>query len=202
MFDPDIRDIVTRVIYDLLSLVPESEAVECVQAVYRGISSLSAKLEFLHMVEFKEGSGQNWVSPDSSSELAGNLRDEIRSVSAQQIANEPHCYWIIKWVTDSALSGEQGMPYLQDPAVAPILVKGSVRQGRSRSLASRYIEVERWFDLPSLNQILGGQTRSVQLIDSCRHQRNDEELAEAINLADKYLSGKVTGPNRLRGSHQ
>jgi hypothetical protein len=189
------RQVVSRIVYRLFKTSASSGSVEvAARAVWPDLKSLTSKLYFLHMVKYEKDGEYVLLTQEQSARLEREFRDEVRASGADVLAREEEGYWLVRWVKESAAPDEPMSDVLEDDRLAPVLVKGSVGIERRQSFTTRLDEVAKWFDFPSLASLVGGEAEAHRLVDLCREETHDQQLMEAVDLADRYTSGEITGP--------
>ena len=89
MFDLDARLVVGRVVYRLLRVVGDQDALaDAVRAILPQVTTLSSKYALVSDVGYQEGSGHKLVTEDAAAAFEAAWRSEVRSASPEQLASE------------------------------------------------------------------------------------------------------------------
>ncbi|WP_370945357.1 P-loop NTPase fold protein [Amycolatopsis sp. cg5] len=184
---------VTRVVLRLFRRLDDEAKVEAAsREVLPQISTLSSKLEFVHMIGHVEGTGHRLVSEVAARELESMLSAEIQRADGAQLKTEPNLLGLMIWMRNHTEEESTFMTNLfGDPEFNCALLLQSVCQVRSQSVGSRVIQREARLYWETLETIYGDQETLRDGVQSVRHHIDsvDQEVADATELAMKYLTG-------------
>jgi hypothetical protein len=181
------RMVVTRVTLRLLRSLKDPAAVEAaVRSILPEVTTLSAKLEFISDMGFREGVGHKLVSEEAAAEFERAWRDEVRAARMDQLIAEKDLLRVLLLAKEDATPSE---PVLQI-AGSPQLTLSVLRQARSDAISqamdSRAVKRSPRLAWDALIQLYGDESTLRQRINELKatHPQGDDELLE---LADRYL---------------
>lgn len=187
----DARITVTRVVLRLLRQLGKPDLIEeAVSKVMPNVSTLSARLELVRLVGYKEGSGHKLVSEDAAKRLENELNTEVRAAGTRKLASEWDLMRLLLSVKRSDTGGDAVPLSANSPALNANVLKGATYISQSQSMGSRAVKKETLLAWDVLIEVLGDEDRVRTAIKSARKARQDNKrLQEAIELAEKYLGG-------------
>jgi hypothetical protein len=179
--------VVIRVVFRLLRKLPSASHVEeVVRDSLPLIRSLPGKLTLLNVVGHEEGVGHGLVSAEASSQFEAALRDEVRSASPDRLAAESDLFRLLAWTKRMSGENEPALQIPADPNVGCTLLLSAVTDVRSQALGTRALTVEKRLYWDGLVDLTGSEDAIRQFVERCRGKSG---VQEAVELADKYLSG-------------
>jgi KAP family P-loop domain len=191
MLSLDTRLVVARVVLRLLRRLPGKEEVEVAVAdMTPKIKTLSSKLELVTMVGYQEGAGHELVSEEAAASLETSLDSEIRAATADELLQEWDLLRLLlapsRWEADAPPAiGTSPTRQLN----AKVLTD-SRSEARSQTMGNRAVRRTTRLSWDALIKLYGGDDQLRAAIESVRAMtESDEQLAETIELADKYLTG-------------
>lgn len=184
----DARLVVTRVVLRLLRQLQSPEAVNsAVQDILPSIASLSARLELITTVGYREGAGHKMVSEAHAATLERDLLKQLEAATPEGLASEQELLRLLY----SPKFFDGGHVVRVDPADSA-LVRALLLDGRSvvrsQSMGSRAVRRTTRLHWDVLVEIFGDEDRTRHAIDAVR-ATEDDELKDVIALADRYLTG-------------
>jgi energy-coupling factor transporter ATP-binding protein EcfA2 len=182
------RLIVARVILRLFRRLDSPlTAMQAVQDVLQGVSSLSSQLELITLVGHREGAGHELVSEADAKQLEKALQREIQEAPPERLAEETD---ILRLLYLPKASGT-GDVVRADPR-ATRLVRAVLLDARSvvrsQTMGTRAVRRTTRLHWDLLIEVFGDEGEIARALDTVRLDQ-DEELASVIELADRYLSG-------------
>jgi hypothetical protein len=188
MFDLGARLTVTRVTYRLLRSLSTPEAVHAsAREILPHLASLSAKLELISDVGYREGVGHKLVSEEAAAELEREWRAQVRSLSAADLAAEPNPLAVLLTASRETSSTEAKPVVPDDAAVTWAVLRGARSDARIQSMGSRNVRREPRLAWDALIEVYGDETTLKARVTALR-----EDLPEGndlLALAERYASG-------------
>jgi len=189
----DFRDkhvTVRRVVLRLLRRLSDGEATEdAVKKILPEVSTLSERIKLLQLVGHEKDVGHGLVRPEVSQALEADLRDQIRQASPEKLAAESHLLWLLSWVRKTSTAAEPALIIPLEAPLACTLLRSALSEQLSQPLGTRAVSREKRLIWEPLLALVGGEEGVRQLIEACEACPDDPQLAEARDLAAKYLSG-------------
>lgn len=185
-FDIGRRNItVGRIVLRLLRRVEdEAEREALVRQILAGVETYSSQLDFIHSVGYREGAGHKLVSEAFAEQIQTELVERVKKVPPAEAARE----WDA-WRIYDAVQNQTGKPPL-NPSDDPVLLRAVVHSlkstARSQSMGSRQVKIEDRLAWALLVQTFGSESAVKMVVSNVRKALGDDE---ALQLADKYLSG-------------
>lgn len=185
-FDMGRRDItVGRVVLRLLRRVEdEAEREAMVEQILEGIETYSSQLDFIHSVGYREGVGHKLVSEA----FATRIHAEFVARLQQTLPAEPSREWDAWRIYDAVqtVTGETPLKPSDDPLLQRAVLHSLKSTARSQSMGSRQVRFQDHLAWDLLVQVFGSEAAVEEAIVNVRRALGDDE---ALQLADKYLSG-------------
>ncbi|HJT21400.1 MAG TPA: P-loop NTPase fold protein [Nitrospira sp.] len=193
MFDIDICHVVGRVTFRLLrSLKDPNEVEKAAKMILPQVTSLSAKLELITDVGYREGAGHKLISQTAANELETTWRSEVRAASPQDLACEYDLMRVLYVTKLYAIADEPALTIPDTPEVTLSILRSARSEARTQSMGSRHIRRSSRLAWDVLIDLFGGQDNLV-----CRITRakggNPEGAKDLFELADKYIGGSRPG---------
>ena len=190
MFDLDTRLVVTRITYRLLRTPGDPQIVEsAVREVFPKLKSLSAKLELITQVGYREGAGHKLVSEDAAAGFEKIWRDEVRSTSAEILAKERDLLRILYLTKQGASSSEDSLHIGASPELTLAVLRSAQSEVRSQAVNSRTIHRSQHLDWDVLIELYGDEVTLKERIEALKATTESESVDELLGLADRYLGG-------------
>jgi len=187
----DTRMVVSRVNLRLLRVLPDAEAVEgVVREVLPRIRSLSSGLELIHLVGHEEHVGHKLVSEEVAKEMQAEMQRQVHASTAEKLAKDSDVFGLLVGVQRWEPEGQTTLRVFDDTALNERLLVGALTEVRSQAANSRTVVRQARLYWDTLMMIYGNEER-LRIAISLLHKkrRKDSKLVEALELADKYLTG-------------
>lgn len=189
MFDVDSRMVVRRVVYRLLRIVGEPDALEAgVVEVLPMLSTLSAKWELISIVGYREGAGHKLISQASANALETAWRSEIRSAPVEGLIQEPELLRILLAVRTESDPTEQVFEIAAQPEMTLALLISARSDARSQTMGTRAVRTAPRLAWDVLVELYGDEGILGTRIDALKVTSPDG-VDELLALADKYSAG-------------
>ncbi|MFQ2625039.1 P-loop NTPase fold protein [Aeromonas caviae] len=189
MFDLDTRLVVGRVVYRLVRVLKEPDAIEtAVKEILPQIQSLSSKQELITDVGYREGAGHKLVSEDAAKAFEVEWRTQVRSASPEELAGETDLLRTMLLVQREAAPGEPPLIVPDSTGVTYALLKSARNEVRSQSMGSRAVRQKPRLAWDLLVNLYGDENVLRDRIEQLRASPPNE-IGDLLELADKYLSG-------------
>ncbi|MFT0846680.1 P-loop NTPase fold protein [Actinomycetaceae bacterium L2_0104] len=185
-FDSGRRDItVGRVILRLLRCVEdEAEREALVSQTLDGIETYSSQLDFIHSMGYREGTGLKLVSEAFATQIQAEFVARLRGTPPSEPSREWDAWRIYDAVQTE--TGEVPLKPSDDPVLLRAVLHSLRSTARSQSMDSRQVRSEDRLAWELLVQVFGSEAAVEEVVGSVRRALGDDE---ALQLADKYLSG-------------
>jgi hypothetical protein len=187
----DTRLVVGRVVLRLLRRLPGQAEVEAaVIEIMPKLKTLSSKLDLVTTVGYLKGAGHELVTREAAARLEGGLDSEIRAASADQLLQE----WdLVRLLLAPSHWDDSGAPVLgasSDPQLNAKILVASRNEVQSQTMGNRAVRRTYRLSWDALVKLYGGEDQLRAAIESVRSMgESDEQLAETLVLADKYIAG-------------
>jgi hypothetical protein len=189
MFDLDARLVVGRVVYRLLRGLKDLEAVEAaVREILPHVTSLSAKLEIITDVGYREDAGHKLVSESAAISLEKEWRSAVRASNPDQIARETELLRTFLLTKRDAKPDEPALTIPDSVAVTHALLKSARRERQSQSMSSRAVRRKPRLAWDALIEVCGNEIGLRQRIEALKASMPNN-IDDLLELADKYLAG-------------
>lgn len=185
-FDIGRREVtVRRVILRLLRHVEdEAEREALVSQVLGGIETYSSQLDLIHSVGYREGVGHKLVSEEFAMQIQAEFVARLQSTPPSEPSREWDAWRIYDAVQTE--TGEVPLKPSDDPVLLRAVLHSLKSTARSQSMGSRQIRSEDRLAWELLVEVFGSETAVEEAVGNVRRALGDDE---ALQLADKYLSG-------------
>lgn len=185
-FDIGRRDItVGRVILRLLRRVEdEAEREALVSQILDGIETYSSQLDFIHSMGYREGAGLKLVSEAFATQIQAEFVARLQGTPPSEPSREWDAWRIYDTVQTE--TGEVPLKPSDDPVLLRAVLHSLKSTARSQSMGSRQVRSEDRLAWELLVQVFGSEAAIEEVVGSVRKALGDDE---ALQLADKYLSG-------------
>jgi hypothetical protein len=189
MFEFGAELVVTRVTYRLLrSLNDLAEVEAAARRILPELKSLSAKLELINDVGYREGAGHKLVSEAAAAEFEKAWRDEVRSTPADKLAKESNLFRVLL-ITKRQADPSEGQLIIDDsPDLTLAVVRASQSEVLSQSMGSRAVRRSPRLAWDLLIELYGGEATLKDRIEGLKATR-PEGVDDLLELVDKYLAG-------------
>jgi predicted KAP-like P-loop ATPase len=189
MFDLDTSLIVGRVVYRLIRSLKEPKAIEAVvREVLSQVKTLSAKARLITIVGYRKGAGHKLVSESVAREFEECWRAEVRSASADSLAEENDLLRVLLAVKRDAGFSELPLVVADSPRVTLALLRSARSNVRSQAMGSRAVRQSPRLAWDLLIELYGNESILKERINTLKtiQPKDNNEL---LDLTDKYLSG-------------
>jgi hypothetical protein len=189
MFDLDTRLVVSRVTYRLLRALNDPAAVEAAaRQILPELNSLSAKLELISDVGYREGAGHKLVSEAAAAEFERTWRGEVRSASAEELAQEGDLVRVLLLAKRDADPSEGPLDIDDSPELTLAALRAARSEVRSQAQGSRAVRRSPRLAWDVLIELYGDEATLRERIEALK-ATSPEGGDDVLELADKYLSG-------------
>lgn len=189
MFDLDTRLVVGRVVYRLVRALKDPQAAEAaVREILPHVTSLSAKLELITYVGYREGAGHKLVSEAAANSLEKEWRAAVRASNADQLARETELLRTLLLAKRDAEPDEPALTVPDSEAVTHALLKAARSEVRSQSMGSRAVRRKPRLAWDALIEVCGNEAGLRKRIEALKSS-GLHNVGDLLELADKYLAG-------------
>jgi hypothetical protein len=190
MFELDTRLIVGRVVYRLLRSPGDPNVLELlVRQILPSLGSLSAKLQLLTIVGYRENAGHKLISEAAAADFDRSLRDEVRATSVESLVQERDLALLLLAVMGEAGPSEPPFVISEEPEMTLALLKAARGDSRSQSVESRAIRRSARLAWDSLIELYGSETILRNRINALKATDRLAAPQDLLDLADRYLGG-------------
>jgi hypothetical protein len=189
LFGLDPRLVVGRVTYRLLRSLSNPAAVEAaVRQILPEVKSLSAKLELITDVGYREGAGHRLVSQEAAAEFEKALRGEVRAASVDDLSKERDLVRLFLVARHEADPSEARLTIDGAPQLTLAVAQAARSEVRRQSAGSRAVRRSPRLAWDVLIELYGDEATLKQRIESLKATA-PKGADELLELADKYLAG-------------
>lgn len=189
MFDLLPNLTVTRVVYRLLKSINDPDRVEiAVREILPKLKSLSSKLALIDIVGHQEDIGDKLVPEQVASEFEKAWREEVRSASVDNLANEHDLLQIFLRTKCATDSSENPINIDNSPKLTLSLLRATQSETLRQSMGSRAVQRTPRLAWNELVELYGDEATLQERVENLR-VANLDGSDELIKLADKYLGG-------------
>ena len=189
MFDLDTRLVVSRVTYRLLRALGDPAAVEAaVRRILPEVESLSAKLELISDVGYREGAGRKLVSEAAAAEFERAWRADVRSASVEDLAAERDLVRVFLLAKREAELSEEPLVIDDLPQLTLAILRGARSEVTSQTMGSRAVRRSTRLAWDALIELYGDEVTLKERINGLKACRS-EDAKDFLDLAERYLSG-------------
>ena len=190
MFEPGGRIVLTRVIYRLLRSLKDPNAIEAAaDEILPQLNSLSAKLQLISQIGYREGAGHKLVSEAAATKFERTWRDEVRSTSADRLASECDLAWVLGAVARDSDLSEGTFDIPSSPDVTLAVLDSALSYSISQPMDSRAVQRSARLPWKVLIQLYGDEDTLRSRIEELK-QAGIESSRDTLDLAEKYLRGE------------
>lgn len=198
---PDIK--VERVVLRLLRAVTdESNRLEIVRRALES-APLFGRFRIVNLVGHRDGVGQELVDPSTAERLEDELRDQIVSRQHDALASSPALsllYWVLT-TSEGSRRADVDEVLLDDRVLAATLAD-AITEVRRQSMGAREVRRESRLAWEPLVEVLGSDNAVEAAVQRLTKAHDTTpQLAEALDLARRYLSGWRPDDFRGRTDH-
>lgn len=190
LFDFGSRLVVTRVTYRLLRSLKDAAAVEsAVLQILPEVKSLSAKLELIADVGYREGEGHKLVSEAAAAGFEMSWRDEVRATPVDDLIKESdlvRVFFVVKRESDP--SEEPHFHIADDPRLTLAILKAARTEVKSQPFGSRGVRRFPRLAWEPLVELYGDEATLKERVERLKATA-PEGVESLLELADKYLGG-------------
>jgi hypothetical protein len=189
IFDLDTRHVVNRVIYRLMrSLGDPAKVAAAVRQILPELKSLSATLELISIVGYRERRGHKLVSETIAAEREKTWRDEVRARPVDELANETDLMRIFLVAKREADPSEAALNIDDAPQLTLAILRAARSEVRSQPIGSRAVRRYPQLAWDVLVELYGDEATLRERIERLKAS-GTEGADELLGLADKYLAG-------------
>ena len=200
----DTRGAVRSVVLRLLRALEDAAAVEvAVRRILPQVTSLSAKVELILLIGYRKDTGQKLVSETAADEFSTTLRGEIRSASADDLAQEHRLWRVLYFAKDTAEASEEPLDIDASPEFTFALLRSVCGETITGSLGSRSVSRSPTLNWNVLIDLYGGEEMLKTQIESLNAQFDDlkawlksraispDDAERLLKLANEYARGEL-----------
>jgi hypothetical protein len=189
MLELDTRLVVTRVTYRLLRSLKDPAAIEAAtRQILPELKALSAKLELIGDVGYREGVGHELVSEKTAEEFEKAWREAVRSTAVDDLIKESGLLTILLTAKREALPSEDPVEIANSPQLTLALLRSAQTQTLSQAVGNRAVRRSPRLAWEALVRLYGDEATLKDRIEKLKATR-PENADELLELADKYLAG-------------
>ena len=180
---------IARVVLRLLKCLDDSTSIEnAVRKVLPELASLSSKLELVSIVGYQEGVGHKLATEQTASEFEKAWREEVRSTSVSDLANEHNLLGVLLRTKRAATPTECPLKIDDSPDMTLAVLRAAESETIGQYLGSRAIERSPRLPWKELVYLYDDENTIRKRVQSLKIA-NLEGSHEVIALAEKYLGG-------------
>ena len=185
MYALDPRQTVSRVVYRLVRLLKDPDAIEtAVRSILPQLTKLSAKKELITMVGYHKNAGHKLVSQSAARQLEKDWRGEVRSATIDSLAAEDDLLWTLSVLKQDSGSGEPPLEVPDSPSVTHALLRSACTVIRSQSLGSHAVHISPRLRWDVLVDLYGSENVLRERIEKLKSTQ-PEGIDEILELVDK-----------------
>lgn len=198
MLTLDARMVVKGVVYRLIRSLKNAEAVEsAVRAVLPEITTLSAKLELITIVGFRENAGHKLVSAAAAAAFETEWRAEVRAASVADLITEPELLRVLYFARHEALESEPSRDVSDDRGLALALLRSARTETVSSTAGSHSVSRSPRLAWSMLLAIYGDESTLATQVEAAKNAEGvDDDDRALLDLATRYVGG--WRPDELR----
>jgi hypothetical protein len=159
-----------------------------VRQILPEVKSLSAKLELITDVGYREGAGAKLVSAAAAAEFERALRDEVRAASVDDLSKEHDLFRLFLVVQREADLSEPRLTIEDAPKLTLAVLQAARSEVRRQSSGSRAVCRFPRLAWDVLIELYGGESTLKQRIENLKATA-PQGAGELLALADKYIAG-------------
>ena len=188
-FDLTPRVTVLRVVSRLLKSLNDPTSIErAVCQILPELKSLSSKLVLIGMVGYQKSVGDKLVSEHMASEFEKAWREEVRSASVDDLADEYELLWVFLYTKQTADPSESSLNIDSSPKLTLALLRAARSETLSQAMGSWAVQRSPRLAWDDLIELYGDQAKLKERIENLKVAKLDG-ADELLELADKYLGG-------------
>jgi hypothetical protein len=189
MFDLDTRLVVGRVTYRLLRRLKDPAAVEvAVREILPELQSLTARLEVINDVGYRDGVGHKLVSESVAAQFEKAWRAEVRSARVEALAQEGNLVRILLQTRREADPSEGSLNIADSPELTLALLRAARSEVRSQTVGNRAVRRSPRLAWDALIEIHGDEATLKKRIEALK-ATEPKDVDDLLDLAGKYLGG-------------
>lgn len=189
LFDFGKRMVVVRVVLRLLRSLKGQEAVQsAVQEIVPQLTRLTAKMELIKLVGYRENTGHKLVSEEAAAKFEADWREEVRSADAEALAGEEELLMVLYLVREESGSDEPELEIPDTPEVTLALLESGLRYSVSQGMESRAVRRSARLAWDILVEVCGDEASLRHRFESLKASALDVD-DELLELTEKYLDG-------------
>ncbi|GLW20681.1 KAP family P-loop NTPase fold protein [Microbispora triticiradicis] len=185
---PDI--VISRVVYRLLLPTEDpNQVLEIVRRALPRVVQYSSKLVLLKLIGHRKNAGHKLVGEDEWKALEEEVRSEVRSAGATDLAREWDLLRVMWWagIEDDPHTWIIPQTHLDEPEFAKQLLGTAVTQARRQTMGSRAVDISDQLAWEPLLEVVNREEGVRRCRDAAAATVG--EKSPLIQLVDKYLEG-------------
>ena len=189
MFDLKPHQVVRRVVYLLLRVLNDSDAIEAaVRNILPRLTKLSAKEQLITIVGHQKGAGHKLVPKPTAHRFEEEWRDKVRSATTESLAAEDNLLWTLFVAKRDAGPTEPPLAVPDSPSVTLALLRSARDEVRSQSFGSRGVHRSPLLQWNMLVNLYGNEEMLRERIKKLKVTQPGG-VHDILELADRYLEG-------------
>jgi hypothetical protein len=189
MFEIGARMVVGRVVYRLLRSLKHVASIEAaVREILPQLATLSAKDELITMVGYRDGAGHKLVSEAAARQFEESWRTEVRSATADSLAEERELLRVLLLAKRDANPAEPALCVADSPGVTLALLRSARHNVQSQTMGSRAVLRSARLAWDALIELSGSEAALKERINRLKATQ-PVGVDELLDLADKYIGG-------------
>lgn len=189
MIGLDTRMVVGRVTYRLLRSLKDPELIEsAVHEILPELTTLSAKLEVIVDVGYRENAGHQLVTQQAAGILERDWRDEVRSASVEGLVREPELVKILLLTKSESDPDEVPLEIPDSPQMTLALLRSARSDAISQTAGSRAVRRLPRLAWDALVELYGDVDTLRDRIGKLKVSKL-EGIDDLLELAERYLGG-------------
>ena len=187
-FDLGNRIVVSRVALRLLrALGTREEVTPAVDVILPQIETLSAQLELITLVGYRESAGHQLVAVEDAERIERSFRSRVRDATVDDLAREHDLLSVMYWAKKDASPSEPGLVVSSDPRLTRSMLEASKNEVVTTSSGGQVWHTAR-LHWEMLVEVYGDEAVIRERIAELSTQ-DHEGLTDLLELAERYLSG-------------
>ncbi|GAB2513287.1 KAP family P-loop domain protein [Paramicrobacterium agarici] len=186
MFDVSRPDLtVGRVVLRLLRKVEDEAARESlVSQILAGIETYSSRLDFIHSMGHREGSGLKLISEAFAQQLQDEFVSRLKATPPAEPEREWDAWRIYDAVRDS--TGKAPLTASSDPVLIRSVLRSAKSTARSQTMGSRMVKTKDRLAWDLVVGLFGSESTVKRAVSNVRRKLGSDNI---LDLADRYLEG-------------
>ncbi len=189
MFDLTPRVTVLSVVSRLLKSLNDPTSIEkAVRQILPELKSLSSKLVLIGLVGCQKDVGHKLVPENIASEFEKDWREEVRSASVDDLADEHELLWVFLYTKQTADLSESPFNIDCSPKLTLALLRAARSETLSQAMGSWAVQRSPRLAWDDLIELYGDEATLRERIENLK-AANLGGADELLQLAEKYLDG-------------